>query len=179
MVCPRCVKAVRDIFSNLSIPTLSIELGEVEINHELTEDERLKLSEKLKEEGFELLEDSRKQLITKIKGIIIQHIHHSEEEMKENFSSLLEKELGKEYSYLSHLFSSLEETTIEKYIITQKVERIKELIMYGELSMSEIAYQMGYSSVQYLSGQFKKVTGLTPTAFKKQSNQTRNSLDSL
>ena len=135
------------------------------------------LSQNLSALGFELLDNSKQQIIEKIKNVIIQQIHYTKEENNHNFSEILSKSLLKDYSYLSNLFSDVEGITIEKYIINQKIEKVKELIIYDELSLSEIAYKLGYSSVAYLSTQFKKVKGLNPGHFKQVGQNKRKPID--
>ena len=134
---------------------------------------------RLAEKGFELLDDKDSRIINQIKAIIIEQIHHQEQPIGKNFSTLLSEKLHYDYAHLSRLFSAVEGKTIERFIMTQKIEKVKELLTYDELSLSEIAYDMGYSSTAHLSGQFKKVTGMSPTAFKKLHQQTRTSLDKL
>lgn len=179
MVCQRCIMAVENILSTLEINYKNVELGEIELNDELSVSDTLKLSNQLQAIGFEMIDDKKHQLIERIKNYIIQFIHHDKEMLKVNLSEFLSKELGYEYNYLSNLFSEVEGTTIEKYVILQKIEKVKELIVYDELSLKEIAHQMGYSSVAYLSNQFKKVTGLTPSHFKTIGQQKRVPLDFL
>lgn len=178
MVCPRCIDTVRDIFDSLKIKTSSIELGEVNTPTDLSTDQKIQLEELLTARGFELLQDQKSKLIGQIKSIIVDRIHHNKEGLNVNFSTLITDKLNQEYSSLSRLFSSVEGTTIERFILKQKVERVKELIFYNELTFSEIAHQMDYSSVAHLSAQFKKETGMTPTQFKK-LRPDRKSIDSL
>jgi AraC-like DNA-binding protein len=178
MVCPRCIEAVRNVFDDLSIDVLNINLGEVLIKKELGKNEKVELSSKLTLRGFELLEDQKSKLISSIKSIIVEQIFHKKENLNTNFSDLIANQLNQEYSSLSRLFSSTEGITIEKFILKQKIERVKELIFYKELTLSQIAYEIGYSSVAHLSTQFKKETGMSPSEFKKLNNMRRNSLDS-
>ena len=152
MVCNRCIMVVKNELEKLGFQTLNISLGEVELKNNLTETEKTNLDNHLKTFGF--------------KSYIIEIIHQNNSELKSNLSDYLSSKLHHDYSYLSNLFSEVEGTTIEKYFIAQKIEKVKELLVYDELSLSEIADQMNYSSVGYLSNQFKKVTGLTPTHFK-------------
>lgn len=179
MVCPRCIETVERIFTELDHNITSIELGEVILSHEISKNQKEKLSKRLIEKGFELLEDGKSKLIGKIKTHIINSIHYSEEPLKSTFSAYLSDQLHHDYGYLSRLFSSVEGITIEKYVLSQKIEKVKELIFYDELTLSEIAFQMDYSSVAYLSSQFKRETGMTPTQFKKQKKSSRNHLDDL
>ncbi len=179
MVCPRCIDTVKDIFDNLGIETTSIELGEVNTPVNITGDQKTQLEKLLAARGFELLQDQKSKLIGQIKAIIIDQIHHNKEALNVNFSTLISDKLNQEYSSLSRLFSSVEGITIERFILKQKIERVKELIFYNELTLSEISHQMDYSSVAHLSAQFKKETGMTPTAFKQMRNSGRQSLDQL
>lgn len=177
MVCHRCIMAVQGELEKLHIQTKNIQLGEVTINGELSSEQMSKLSQNLTVLGFEIIDDKRSFLVERIKNIVIEAIHHKDSPLKINFSELISKELNHDYNYLSHLFSEVEGITIEKYVIAQKIEKVKELLVYDELSLSEIAYQMNYSSVAYLSNQFKKVTGLTPSHFKQIKENKRKPLD--
>ncbi len=179
MVCNRCIMAVQRVFESLNNPPVRISLGEVETAHPIQENELEKLRKALVSYGFELIDDTKSQLIEKIKNTIVQSVHHSNEDLKINYSEYIESHLNRDYAYLSSLFSEVEGTTIEKYIILQKIERVKELLVYDELTLSEIAYQMGYSNVAYLSNQFKKVTGLTPSHFKQVKENKRKPLDKI
>ena len=178
MVCPRCVSAVESILDKMNIIPLQINLGEVILKKELNLKQTEQIREKLDSLGFELLDDNLSKQITKIKSLIILHIHHSED-VKFVFSEILASELNKEYSQLSKLFSSTEGITIEQFVILQKIEKVKELLIYNQNSLSEIAYRMGYSSVAHLSSQFKKTVGLTPSKFKAQSKNSRKAIDAL
>jgi AraC family transcriptional regulator len=178
MVCNRCIKVVDEELSKLGISPVSIELGKVELNNPLNEEDILKLKEVLSENGFELIDDKRSLTIEKIKILVIELIHYQKEKAQHiNLSDFIAGEIGYDYAYLSNLFSSVEGTTIEKYLINQKIEKVKELLVYDELSLKEIAFQLGYSSVQHLSSQFKKITGLTPSHFKKIKDSKRKPLD--
>ena len=177
MVCPRCIESVGEVFSNLNIEVNTIELGKVITLNEVEDVEKKQLQEKLKLRGFELLQDKNSKLISQIKAIIIEQIHHKNEELNVNFSTFLSNQLHHEYSSLSKLFSSVEGITIERFVIKQKVERVKELLFYNQLTLSEIAFQVGYSSVAHLSSQFKKEIGMSPTEFKKLRNPNLKSLD--
>ena len=179
MVCPRCIMSVKSILQDLSIPFNNIALGQLEMAEEMTKAQRTLLEERLQAVGFELLEPGKSALISKIKTVIIEQIHYSNEPVAVNFSKLISDKLHHEYAYLSRLFSSIEGITIEKYIARQKIERVKELLFYGQMSLSEIAHDMNYSRVAHLSSQFKKETGMTPTQFKSQENPNRKSLDDL
>ena len=177
MVCPRCISAVEHVFNDLNILTDSIELGEVITSQNINRNQKIELANRLKAEGFELLEDKETQLVTQIKSLIITQIHHQSTNQKVNYSTLLSTKLNKEYSTLSKLFSSVEGITIERYILKQKIERVKELLFYNQFSLSEIADQLQYSSVAHLSAQFKRETGMTPTAFKNMKKPGHESLD--
>ncbi|MBC8033179.1 MAG: helix-turn-helix transcriptional regulator [Chitinophagaceae bacterium] len=179
MVCGRCVMVVAQIFSQEGVHLTSIKLGEVEITGDLPSEKATILSQRLKEVGFEILSDEKTKMVEKIKNIVVQSIHEEEVAEKGNFSDMLSRSIHKDYSYLSKLFSEMEGITIEKYIIQQKIEKVKELLVYGEQNLSEIAYAMGYSSVAHLSAQFKKTTGFNPTTFRKLKDHRRRSLDSI
>jgi len=166
MVCPRCIRVVKEELEKINIKVLHISLGEAMIAAETKPDLNI-IRNTLQQAGFDLIDDKNLKLIEKIKSLIIEIIHHGKERKNLNYSDIIAKELGKDYHTLSNLFSSIENTTIEKYIINQKLERVKELLFYNELSLSEIAYQMDYSSTAHLSSQFKHATGMTPTQFKK------------
>ncbi len=178
MVCPRCISAVEKIFNDINIKPLQTQLGEITLSNELSVKQTIELKSKLEFLGFELLDDNRKQQIEKIKAIIIDHIHHLEDG-KFIFSEVISNELNKEYSQLSKLFSVTEGITIEQFVILQKTEKVKELLIYNQMNLSEIADKMGYSSVAHLSSQFKKTIGLTPSQFKAQGIQLRKTLDKL
>lgn len=168
---------VQQVFESLNHPPVRISLGEVETTIPMTEDELEKLIKSLKGFGFELIDDAKSRIIEKIKNTIVESIHQNHDDLKVTYSEYIESHLNRDYAYLSSLFSEIEGTTIEKYIIHQKIERVKELLVYDELSLSEIADQMGYSNVAYLSTQFKKVTGLTPSHFKQVKENKRIPLD--
>ena len=177
MVCNRCIEAVAEEFAQTGISVKSIALGEVIIDNELTQKQHSVLENLLAKRGFELLKDQKSKLIEQIKSIVIQQIHYDGERLDINFSTLIAEKLNQEYTSLSKLFSSVEGITIEKYILKQKIQRVKELIIYNELTLSEIAHCMSYSSVAHLSSQFKKETGMTPSDFKKGRSQGRKTLD--
>ena len=178
MVCHRCIVAVEQALTEVGILPLRVTLGEATVEKEPTEAQQQALRQKLETLGFELLDDARKQLIEKIKAIVIQRIHYGND-TRFVFSEVLARELAREYSQLSKLFSTTEGITIEQYVILQKIEKVKELLVYNQSNLNEIADQMGYSSVAHLSGQFKKVTGLTPSQFKQQGIHLRKPLDRL
>ena len=171
--------AVRFELTKLGVNPISVDLGEVELNNELTETQYQKFSATLKVYGFEIIDKSNARIIEKIKNIVIELVHRSDETMKINYSAYIEEKLKKKYNYLSNLFSEIEGITIEQFIIFQKIEKVKELLVYNELSLSQIADKLGYSSVAYLSTQFKKTTGLTPSYFKSVKDKKRLSLDNL
>lgn len=182
MVCDRCISVVHDEFKKLGISPTEVGLGVVKLQDSL--DAKLKdiVSEMLISHGFELLDNDKSQLIERLKNSIITRIHHTQYiDIKVNWSVILAEELKQDYNYLSTLFSSVEGITLEQYIIRQKIERTKELLFYDELTLSEISYTLGYSSVQHLSTQFKKITGQTPTQFKSSRNfeKSRKALDSI
>jgi AraC-like DNA-binding protein len=171
--------AVENELEKLGYKPVHVQLGEVELRDDLPGDQFEVFKSRLNELGFELIDDSKSKLIEKIKLIVIQLIHHGDGQMHQNYSEFISSKLNKEYNYLSHLFSEVEGTTIEKYIINQKIERVKELLVYNELTLSEIADSLGYSSVAHLSGQFRKVTGLTPSYFRQLKENKRKPLDKI
>lgn len=178
MVCHRCVLAVESELQKLSLKPVSVVLGEAVVEGGLEPEIRGQLEENLQKIGFELIDDKKSLLIERIKTEIISLIHYNKEtEGPVNMSDHLSKTLGHDYSYLSNLFSSVVGTTIERYAILQRIERVKELLVYDELSLSEIAWKTGYSSVQHLSAQFKKVIGMTPSTYKKMHLNNRKALD--
>lgn len=179
MVCPRCIEAVSKVFEDLNHEISSITLGEVTTLKPLNNTQKEQLSLRLKKNGFELINTSNTKVIIQIKALIIEEIHHNIEKNHINFSSYLSSKLNQDYSFLSKLFSTMEGNTIEQFILKQKVEKVKELLTYNELNVSEIAIEMNYSSVSHLSYQFKKLTGITPSQFKKLNANERQNLDSL
>ena len=179
MVCPRCINAVNQIFDQLGLNPLEVKLGLVKLAQPLLPDQRQSLKKLLAAGGFELLDDKQARLINRIKSIIIEQIHYRKEAIAVNFSTLLAQQLHYEYSSLSRLFSAVEGQTIERFIQAQKVEKVKELLTYDELTLSEIAFQLHYSSSAHLSTQFKKISGMTPSAFRKLQRQERKSLDEI
>lgn len=166
MVCDRCIMVVRSELDKLNLSATSIELGQVELAEDITESKKNELQLALEKVGFEIIDDKRSRMIEKIKNLIIQLVQKEAPERKLNLSDYLSRELHYDYNYLSTLFSEVEGVTIEKYFITQKIEKAKELLVYDELSISQIADYLGYSSVAHLSTQFKQVTGFTPSHFK-------------
>lgn len=176
MVCNRCIKVVREELERLGYHPLSVSLGEAVI---AGAPDRELIRKALEANGFELIEDKRAKTIEKIKHAILQFVYTDHEKTPVTIpaSGFIAREVGQEYGQLSALFSSMEGMTIEHYLILQKIERVKELLKYGELTLSEISYQLGYSSLQHLSNQFKSITGMTPTQFKKMVGETRKPLD--
>lgn len=178
MVCPRCIMAVKGVFDDVQLPIEEVVLGEVKLQQQASPEQLKVVKERLQELGFDLLESGKSALISKIKTLLIEQIHYASEPLSVNFSTYLSEKLHYEYSYLSRLFSSVEGITIEKFITSQKIEKVKELLFYDEQSLSEIAFQLNYSSVAHLSSQFKKETGMTPTAFKAQRRPAHAPRDS-
>lgn len=179
MVCNRCIMVIKNELQKFGITPLDISLGEIETQQDIPKDTLNELDISLKSLGFEIIDDRKSRLIEKIKNELINLVRYSSEQPKVNLSAFLAEKLHHDYNYLSTLFSEVEGNTIEKYFISQKIERAKELLMYDELSLSEIAFELGYSSVGYLSNQFKKVTGLTPSHFKSIREKKRIPLDKL
>ena len=177
MVCNRCIMVVQHELEKLGLDVKSVTLGEVTLGKEPTSKEKKQIDAALIPLGFEVIDNKKSRIIEKIKNIIIDLVHHQDNNTKTNLSELLSSELHHDYNYLSNLFSEVEGTTIEKYFIAQKIEKVKELLVYDELSLSEIAFRLNYSSVAYLSNQFKKVTGLTPSHFKQIREDKRKPLD--
>lgn len=179
MVCNRCKMAVDATITKAGYHINSLELGEADITEDLNKQQIDELNNRLRHLGFDIIDDRKSRLVEKIKNVIIQLVHHSEDHLSVNLSSLLVDQLHYDYNYLSNLFSEIEGSTIEKYFINQKIEKVKELLTYDELTLSEIAFKMGYSSSAYLSSQFKKVTGLTAGHFKKIKEQKRLNIEDL
>lgn len=179
MACLSCKVVVKDALQELEIHPLKVELGEVEVKEEMTTDEKKQLNSKLKKAGLEVLESKEGAMVEKIRKVIVDYVYHSEEKENVNFSALLSKKLNYSYSYLANFFSEVEATTIERYVIALKIERIKELIIFGEDTLTQIADKLHYSSVAHLSTQFKKVTGLTPSHFKKLKEKRRIAIQNI
>ena len=179
MVCIRCKMVVKEELKKLGLHYTSVELGEVETLEDISVAQHDQFKIALLKSGLELMDDKKSILIQKIKNVIIELIHYSEEPLTVNFSDYLSQKLNHNYTYLANLFSEVQGTTIEKFIIAHKIERVKELLVYNELNLTEIAYLMHYSSVAHLSAQFKKVTGLTPSHFKQLRDKRLNMLENL
>ena len=179
MACESCKVVVKEALEELDIPMVKVELGEIETTKDISADEKKKLNNKIKKVGLELLEKKQGILIEKIRKVIIDYVYKSNEKPNVKFSVLLSEELNLSYSYLANFFSEVEATTIEQYIIALKIERIKELIIFGEHTFSEIAYKLHYSSVAHLSSQFKKITGLTPSHFKALKEKRRTTIQNI
>jgi AraC family transcriptional regulator len=180
MVCDRCVMVVNAELEKMGYHTTNTVLGEVELAEQISDFSEMEaLGNVLKNVGFELIDDRRNQITEKIKTVVIALIHHSEEQPRQKYSEIIAKELHQDYTYLSKLFSETEQITIEQYIIQQKIEKVKELLLYKELNLNEIAWKMGYSSTAHLSAQFKKITGCTPTQFKNDDLAGRISIDKI
>jgi AraC-like DNA-binding protein len=170
---------VKSELEKLRLNYKTVELGEAEIMENVSEQQLAALDIALKKSGLELMDDRKSILIEKIKNVIVEHVHYSDEPLKINFSNHLAEKLNHDYTYLSNLFSEVQGTTIEHFIIVHKIERVKELLVYDELNLTEIAYKLHYSSVAHLSTQFKKITGLTPSHFKQLRNKRLNNLENL
>jgi AraC family transcriptional regulator len=179
MVCNRCIMMVKSELEKFGLQPGAVTLGEIDLPQEISEKEKQLLNFRFQELGFEIIDDRKTQLVERIKTCIVERIHHSKEPLKETFSEYLSKRFHKDYSALSKFFSEVQGVTIEQYAILQRIERVKELLVYDELSLSQIAFQLNYSSVSHLSKQFKKVTGTTPTRFKKLPHLVRMPLDEL
>ena len=179
MVCIRCKMVVKSELEKLELPYNYVELGEAEICGDIPSDKQERLNIALKKQGLELMDDRKSMLIEKIKTIIIELIHYSDYPLKINLSVYLTSKLNYDYTYLANLFSEVQGITIEHFFIYHKIERVKELLVYDELNLKEIAFKLHYSSVSHLSNQFKKVTGLTPSHFKELKHKRRISLENV
>jgi len=179
MVSNRCKMAVKEELRKLNLHFILVDLGEIEIMENLSKEELELFKAGLIATGLELMDDKKAVLIEKIKNVIIEMVHHSDEVLKVNFSDYLSEKLKHDYTYLANLFSEVQGTTIEQFIISHKIERIKELIIYGELNITEIAWKMNYSSVAHLSNQFKKMTGLSPSHFRNLKNKRRTPIEEI
>lgn len=179
MVCDRCKTAVACALKDLGLTPLYVSLGVVEVKGVVDVDKRAEIGNSLARLGFELLEDRRRQTVERIKSEIIELVHYKDNKSAVNLSAYISVRLGAEYSALSKMFSEITGMTIERYFILQKIERVKELLFYDEMSLSEIAVKMNYSSTAYLSTQFKNVTGMTPSQFKSQHKKELKQLDKI
>ena len=179
MVSNRCKMAVKEELRKLNLHFILVDLGEIEIMENVSKEELELFKAGLIATGLELMDDKKAVLIEKIKNVIIEMVHHSDEVLKVNFSDYLSEKLHHDYTYLANLFSEVQGTTIEQFIISHKIERIKELIIYGELNITEIAWKMNYSSVAHLSNQFKKMTGLSPSHFRNLKNKRRTPIEEI
>jgi len=180
MVCDRCKTIVKQQLESIGFKVEQIALGKAELTPDPNDEQLQMIAAALKISGFELINKETDKTVENIKNVIIDLVHHTDmSEMRTSYSDLIAGRLGKDYTYLSRLFSNSQDTTIERFIIQQKVEKIKELLEYGELNLNEIAYQMGYSSSTHLSAQFKSITGLTPSQYKTNEFKERKSLDRL
>ena len=176
MVCLRCKMVVKSELEKLGLHYITVELGEADIKEDISAEQLDKLSLALKKTGLELMDDKKSILVEKIKTIIIELVHYTDEQIKTNLSDYLSEKLNYNYTYLANLFSEVKGTTVEKFYLTHKIEKVKELLVYDELNLTEIADKLHYSSVAHLSTQFKKITGLTPSHFKNLRNKRRNTL---
>jgi AraC-like DNA-binding protein/copper chaperone CopZ len=179
MACESCKVVVQDALAELDISPVRVELGEIETREDISDDAKYKLNVKIKKAGLELLEKKQGILIEKIRKVAIDYVYKSDEKPNIKFSVLLSEELNHSYTYLANFFSEVEASTIEQFIISLKIERIKELIIFGDDTFSEIAFKLHYSSVAHLSAQFKKVTGLTPSHFKALKNKRRITIQNI
>lgn len=179
MVCIRCKMVVKDTLKMLGLHYITVELGEADIVEDITPAQHSEIKTALLKSGLELMDNKKSVLIEKIKNVIIELVHYTDEPITMNFSEYLSQKLNHDYTYLANLFSEVQGVTIEKYHIAHKIERVKELLVYNELNLTEISYLMHYSSVAHLSAQFKKVTGLTPSHFKKLKEKKRSMLEDM
>lgn len=179
MVCIRCKMVVKAELEKLGLEYTSVDLGEVNLTDRISEEQKKKLDLSLRLSGLELLDDRKSMLVEKIKIIIIELVHYRDDQLKVNLSDFLSEKLNYDYTYLANLFSETQGTTIEKYLINHKIERVKELLVYDELNLKEIAFKIHYSSVAHLSSQFKRITGLTPSQFKQLKHRQRNALENV
>lgn len=179
MVCIRCEMVVKSELEKLGLQHISVKIGEAVVKKDLSPAQREQFNIALKKSGLELLDDKKSMLVEKIKNVIIELVHYTEDQIKVNLSDYLNKKLNYDYTYLANLFSEVKGTTIEQFYISHRIERAKELLVYDELNLTEIADKLHYSSVAHLSNQFKKVTGLTPSHFKQLKNKRRGTLDNV
>jgi AraC-like DNA-binding protein len=177
MVCIRCQMVVKAELEKLHLRYMDVKIGEINLFENITPAKLKQLDIALRKSGLELMDSKKKILVEKIKGLIIELVHYTDEQIKVNLSDFLSEKLNYDYTYLANLFSEVKGITIEKFYLTHKIEKVKELIVYDELNLTEIAYKMNYSSVAHLSNQFKKITGLTPSYFKNLKNKRRRTLE--
>ena len=177
MVCIRCQMVVKAELEKLDIQYFDVKIGEVNTIKDIPRDKLDQLDIALRKAGLMLMDDKKSILVEKIKGAVIELVHYTEEQIKTNLSDYLSENLNYDYTYLANLFSEVKGITIENFYLTHKIEKVKELIVYDELNLSEIAYKLHYSSVSHLSNQFKKITGLTPSYFKNLKNKRRGTLE--
>ncbi len=179
MVCIRCQMVVKSELEKLDIHYVEVKIGEANIIENLPEDKLNELDKALRKSGLQLMDNRKSILVEKIKNVIIDLVHYTDDQIKVNLSDYLSEKLSHDYTYLANLFSEVKGITIEKFYLSHKIEKVKELIVYDELNLSEIAYKMHYSSVAHLSNQFKKITGLTPSHFKALKNKRRDTLENV
>ncbi len=179
MVSLRCKLMVKEELKKLGIKYVVVDLGVVEILEDITPEQRMQLKANLHRTGLELLDDKRSILIERIKNVVVEMIHYSEELPKVNYSDYISEKLGYDYTYLSNIFSEVKGITLQQYIIMHRIEKVKELLLYDELNLTEISYRLQYSSVAHLSNQFKKVTGLSPTFYKQLKQKRESNLENL
>lgn len=179
MVCSRCKMVVKSELEKLGLQPISVELGEIEIQEDNIDNVKIDLLRNLQTLGFDLIDDKKSKIIEKIKNLIVDLVQNKNNQLNINLSDYLAQQLTQEYSTLSNLFSEVESTTIEKYFINQKIEKVKELLIYDEMTLNEIAFLLNYSSVAYLSNQFKKVTGFSPSYYKQLKNKKRKQIEDL
>ena len=179
MVCSRCKMVVKDELKKIGLHFIIVDLGEIEIMENISDEKRALLRKGLANSGLELMDDKKAILIEKIKNVIIEMVHYSDEMPKVNYSDYISEKLHHDYTYLSNIFSEVKGMTIQQFIINHKIERAKELLLYDEYNLTEISYKLNYSSVAHLSNQFKKVTGLTPSHFKKLKEKRRNPIEEI
>ncbi|MFZ4463760.1 MAG: helix-turn-helix domain-containing protein [Bacteroidales bacterium] len=179
MVSLRCKMAVKEELKKLGLHFMVVDLGEIDIMEDISDDQRELLKEGLLRSGLELMDDKRAVLIEKIINVIVEMVHYSEKMPKINYSDFISEKLNHDYTYLSNIFSEVKGITIQQFIINHKIERVKELLLYDELNLTEISYRMQYSSVAHLSNQFKKNTGLSPTHFKQLKDKRRSVIEEI